>query len=93
MRNLKGIVNIFIISILVLINITGCSNKEDQSIQDTLILEEKIEISERINKIFKISKVNDESLLILGVNNNNDLVYFKVNNDFEVWEKKDVDKN
>ena len=91
MRNLKGIVNIFIISILVLINITGCSNKEDQSIQDTLILEEKIEISERINKIFKISKVNDESLLILGVNNNNDLVYFKVNNDFEVWEKKDVD--
>ena len=91
MRNLKGIVNIFIISILVLINITGCSNKEDQSIQDTLILEEKIEISERINKIFKISKVNDESLLILGVNNNNDLVYFKVNNDFEVWEKKDMD--
>ena len=91
MRNLKGIVNIFIISILVLINITGCSNKEDQSIQDTLILEEKIEISERINKIFKISKVNDEILLILGVNNNNDLVYFKVNNDFEVWEKKDMD--
>ena len=91
MRNLKGIVNIFIISILVLINITGCSNKEDQSIQDTLILEEKIEISERINKIFKIAKVNDESLLILGSDNNDNLVYFKVNNDFEVWEKRDMD--
>ena len=91
MRNFKGIVNIFIISILVLINITGCSNKEDQSIQDTLILEEKIEISERINKIFKIAKVNDESLLILGSDNNDNLVYFKVNNDFEVWEKRDMD--
>ena len=91
MRNFKGIVNIFIISILVLINITGCSNKENQSIQDTLILEEKIEISEKINKIFKIAKVNDESLLILGSDNNDNLVYFKVNNDFEVWEKKDVD--
>ena len=91
MRNLKGIVNIFIISILVLINITGCSNKENQSIQDTLILEEKIEISEKINKIFKIAKVNDESLLILGSDNNDNLVYFKVNNDFEVWEKRDMD--
>ena len=91
MRNFKGIVNIFIISILVLINITGCSNKENQSIQDTLILEEKIEISEKINKIFKIAKVNDESLLILGSDNNDNLVYFKVNNDFEVWEKRDMD--
>lgn len=90
MKKFKDICNIFIISILILINITGCSNKEKESIQDTLVSEEKIEISEEINKIFKIIKVNDESLLILGSNNNDDLVYFKVNKDFEEWEKKEV---
>lgn len=90
MKKFKDICNIFIISILILINITGCSNKEKESIQDTLVSEEKIEISEEINKIFKIIKVNDESLLILGSNNNDDLVYFKVNKDFEEWEKKEM---
>ena len=91
MKKFKNIVSLFIISILVLLNITGCSNKEKEDIQDIFLSEEKIEISDEINKIFKIVKQDDESLIILGSNNNDDLVYFKVDNDFNSWKEIDTE--
>lgn len=91
MKKFKNIVNLFIISILVLLNITGCSNKEKEDIQDIFLSEEKIGISDEINKIFKIVKQDDESLIILGSNNNDDLVYFKVDNDFNSWKEIDTE--
>ena len=83
MKKFKNICSLFIIIILVLLSITGCSNIEKEDIKDTILSEEEIEISNEINKIFKIVKQDDESLIILGSDNNDDLLYFKADNDFK----------
>ena len=80
MKKFKNIFSLFIISILVLLNIIGCSSNEKEDIKDIFLSEEKIEISNEINKIFKIVKQDDEDLIILGSNKNDALVYFKVDN-------------
>lgn len=89
MKKFKSIFSLFIISILALLSITGCSNKAN--IQDIFLSEEKIEISNEINKIFKIVKLDEQSLIILGSDNNDDLVYFKVDNDFNSWQEIDME--
>lgn len=94
MKKFKNIFSLFIVIILVLLNITGCSNKENQDIQDiqdVSLSEEKIEVLNGINNIFKIVKQDDENLIILGGNNNDDLVYFKVNNNFNSWQEIDIE--
>ncbi len=91
MKKFKNICSLFIIIILVLLSITGCSNGEKQDIKDTFLSEEKIEISNEINKILKIVKQDDDGLIILGRDNNDNLVYFKVDNDFNSWQEINIE--
>ena len=91
MKKFKNIFSLFIISILVLLNIIGCSSNEKEDIKDIFLSEEKIEISNEINKIFKIVKQDDEDLIILGSNKNDALVYFKVDNKFNSWQEINID--
>lgn len=90
MKNIKNVFSIIFIIIFIFVHMIGCSIKDSKDKNYIYTKEEKIEMPEELYTIFKIIKQDDEHLAILGKDEKNNLLYFIVDSDFGVWEKKDL---
>lgn len=93
MKKIKNIFSIMLILMFIFVNIAGCSikeNKENKENNNTVVTEEVITLPEELDKIFNIFKQDDKNLAVLGKDKNDNLLYFKVDNSFDLWEKGDL---
>ncbi|MBQ8999833.1 MAG: carbohydrate ABC transporter substrate-binding protein [Clostridium sp.] len=90
MKKIKNIFSIVLIVMFISINIIGCSSKDSKVNNDVVVKEQAITVPEELYKIFKIVKQDDERLAVLGKDEKNNLLYFTVDSNFNLWEKRDL---
>lgn len=90
MKKIKNIFSIMLILMFIFVNIVGCSSKESKVNNDVVVKEQAITVPEELYKIFKIVKQDDERLAVLGKDEKNNLLYFTVDSNFDLWEKRDL---